>query len=196
MTVGENGGCVLVNDCYPDWLSFSCDGTSVIFEAPQVEGHNLKSLICIANSSTRDNITSDGLKNVLVKNYTKATIQLYKREALASFEDEGQRLISSIEPGNKVEVVVVFENGLTVKKTTVYLVYDEPIGQKLEHCQTVEENAIVCSGDDNECSERRSSLQGELMDENNDAGSCCGFIKYSLRRWITNFMCRLVECGG
>ncbi|CAI8594231.1 unnamed protein product [Vicia faba] len=124
-TVDESGGCVLLDDSYPDWLSFNCDGSSVIFEVPQVEGHNLKSLMCIAYSSTPDNITSDGLISVLVKNYTKATIQLYKRETLASFKDEeGERLVSSIEPGDRVEVVVVFESGFIVKKTTIYLIYD------------------------------------------------------------------------
>ncbi|KAL5080337.1 hypothetical protein RYX36_008758 [Vicia faba] len=124
-TVDESGGCVLLGDSYPDWLSFNCDGSSVIFEVPQVEGHNLKSLMCIAYSSTPDNVTSDGLISVLVKNYTKATIQLYKRETLASFKDEeGERLVSSIEPGDRVEVVVVFESGFSVKKTTIYLIYD------------------------------------------------------------------------
>ncbi|XP_058755507.1 disease resistance protein RUN1-like [Vicia villosa] len=124
-TVDESGGCVLLGDSYPDWLSFNCDGSSVTFEVPQVEGHNLKSLMCIAYSSTPDNITSDGLISVLVKNYTKATIQLYKRETLASFKDEeGERLVSSIEPRDRVEVVVVFENGFSVKKTAIYLIYD------------------------------------------------------------------------
>jgi hypothetical protein len=124
-------GCLLTDDIYPDWLSFSCEGSSVTFEVPQVEGRNLKTMMCVVYTSTPDNITSDGLKNVLVKNFTKATIQLYKREALVSFEDEeGQRVVSSIEPGNKVEVAVVFENGFIVKNATVYLVYEEPIGKK------------------------------------------------------------------
>ncbi|RHN50228.1 putative leucine-rich repeat domain, L domain-containing protein [Medicago truncatula] len=56
------GGCVLPGDSYPNWLSFKCDGSSVIFKAPQVEEHNLKSLMCIA---TADNITPDGLKNII-----------------------------------------------------------------------------------------------------------------------------------
>jgi hypothetical protein len=124
-------GCLLTDDIYPDWLSFSCEGSSVTFEVPQVEGRNLKTIMCVVYILTPDNITSDGLKNVLVKNFTKATIQLYKREALISFEDEeGQRVVSSIERGNKVEVAVVFENNFIVKNTTVYLVYEEPIGKK------------------------------------------------------------------
>lgn len=88
----------------------------------------MKTIMCVVNTSTPDNITSDGVKNVLVKNYTKGTIQIYKRETLVSFEDEeGKSLVSSAEPGNKMEVVVVFENGFVVKNTTVYLVYDELI---------------------------------------------------------------------
>lgn len=88
----------------------------------------MKTIMCVVNTSTPDNITSDGVKNVLVKNYTKGTIQIYKRETLVSFEDEeGKSLVSSVEPGNKMEVVVVFENGFVVKNTTVYLVYDELI---------------------------------------------------------------------
>jgi len=127
MDVNGSGGCFLPDDSYPNWLTFSSEGSSVTFDVPQVEGRNLKTMICIVYTSTPDNMTSDGLKNVLVKNYTKATIQLYKREALVSFEDEeGQRVVSSMESGNKVEVVVVFENSFTVKKTVVYLVYDEP----------------------------------------------------------------------
>ncbi|CAJ2662876.1 unnamed protein product [Trifolium pratense] len=61
-------------------------------------------MMCIVYTSTPDYTISEGLKNVLVKNYTKATIQLYKREALVSFEDEeGQRKVSSMECGDKVE---------------------------------------------------------------------------------------------
>ncbi|KAK2413025.1 disease resistance protein RPV1 [Trifolium repens] len=54
------------------------------------------------------------------------------KEALTiSLEDEeGTRVISSIESGNKVEVAV-FENGFIMKKT-VYLVYDnECIGKRI-----------------------------------------------------------------
>jgi hypothetical protein len=89
--------------------------------------------MCIVYSSTAEDIASDGLRNLMVKNYTKTTIQLYKREALVSFEDgEGQRLVSSIEAGNKMEVVLVLENNCIVKKTAIYLIYDETIGETME----------------------------------------------------------------
>jgi hypothetical protein len=74
---------------------------------------------------------SDGLKNVVLINYTKATALLLKKEALDSFEDEElQSLVSSIESGNSVQVAVVFENNVIVKNTTIYLVYDGPINEE------------------------------------------------------------------
>ncbi|PNX94538.1 putative TIR-NBS-LRR resistance protein [Trifolium pratense] len=122
-----SGGCFLPGNSYSNWFTFNSEGFSVTFRIPRVEGRNLKTMMCIVYTSTPDYTISEGLKNVLVKNYTKATIQLYKREALVSFEDEeGQRKVSSMECSNKVEVDVVFENNFTVKKTVVYLVYDEP----------------------------------------------------------------------
>ena len=179
-TVDEGAGCLLVGNSYSNVLSFNCNGSSVIFEVPRVEGRNLRSVMCIAYSSTPNNIAPDVVKNVLVINYTKVTIQLYKTEALASLEDEnGKRVVSSMEPRNKVEVVVVIGNGFIVKKTIIYLIYDGPVEEKMEQCQAPEENDIVCIGD-----------------ENVGAGSCSGFIKHSFRHWITNFMCRLVECWG
>jgi len=149
-----SGGCFLPGDCYPNWLTYSSEGSSVTFQVPQVEERNLKTMVCIVYTSTLDNVTSGGLKNVLVKNYTKSTIQLYKSEALVSFEDEeGQRAVSSMEPGNKVEVVFVFENDFIVKKTTVYLVYDL--------------KAIACSNDENERPVKRLSTEEEPTDDFN-----------------------------
>jgi len=142
------------NGCGEDSsVTFNCEGSSVTFEVPQMEGRMLKTImICIVYSSTPDNIASDGLTNLLVKNYTKSTIQLYKRESLISFEDEeGKRVVSSIEPGNKVHFVVVFENGFVVKRTTVYLIYDEPIAEKVEEYHAQDKNVIVSSSDENEC---------------------------------------------
>ncbi|XP_061355696.1 disease resistance protein RPV1-like [Gastrolobium bilobum] len=165
MTISESGGCLLPGDNYPYWLTFKCEGSSVSFEVPQVNGHNLKTMLCIVHSSTPDKLTSDGLKNVLVINYTKTTIQLYKREALASFEDEEwQRVASNIEPGNKVMVVVVFENEFFVKKTAVYLIYEEPIDERTEHCHAPDKNVIVSSDYENVCGVSWISPQVEWTD--------------------------------
>ncbi|KAG5054012.1 hypothetical protein JHK85_006522 [Glycine max] len=115
------GGCLLPGDIYPDWLTFNSEGSSLTFEIPQVNGRNLKKMMFHVHYSSPENITSDGLKILLVINHTKAIIQLYKRNALVSFEDEEwQGVLSKIEPGNKVQIVVVFWGKLIVYKTTIY----------------------------------------------------------------------------
>ncbi|RDX86503.1 TMV resistance protein N, partial [Mucuna pruriens] len=132
MTTSDQG-YLLPDDCYPNWLTFNNEGSSIIFEIPLVNGHNLKTMMCHVNYSSPENIISDGLKNLLVINHSKTTIQLYKRDALTSFEDEDwHKVISNIEFGNKVEIVVVFGNKLIVNKTTIYLLY-EPMDKIIEH---------------------------------------------------------------
>ncbi|MCH95471.1 TMV resistance protein N-like, partial [Trifolium medium] len=107
--------------------------------------------MCIAYSSSPDNTTTEGFKVLLVINHTKNTIQVYRRDGLlvTSDEEEWQRVISNIEPGNKIMVVVGFTNEFIVKKTTIYLVYDEPIDVNTKHCHEPDENGIVFSGDEN-----------------------------------------------
>jgi len=162
LTVDGRGSFLLPGDNYPNWLTFNAKGYSVIFKVPQVEGRSLKTMMCIVYSSSPDGIISDGLKNVLVINHTKTTIQLYKREALSSFKnEEWQRVISNMEPGDKVEIVVIIGNSFIVMRTTVYLVYDEPINEKFEQCHAPDENVLVESGDKNECAAKRISLEVE-----------------------------------
>lgn len=97
-------------------------------------------------------------------NHTKTTIQLYKREAFASFEnEEWQRVVSNMEPGDKVEIVVVFGNSFIVMKTAVYLIFDEPVVEILEQCHTPDKNVDI--GDENECAAMRISRQVEPTDD-------------------------------
>jgi hypothetical protein len=105
--------------------------------------------------SSPDNITLEGCQAVLIINYTKTTVQVYKRDTLTSFEDEDwQRITSNLEPSNKVVVMIVFGEGFTVEKTTVSLLYDVPINKEMEHCDAVSmEDAIVSSDDDNNVSD-------------------------------------------
>ncbi|KAL5133289.1 TMV resistance protein N [Glycine soja] len=163
MATSDGGGCLLPGDSYPDWLTFNTEGSSVTFEIPQVKGRNLKKMMCHVHYSSPENITSDGLKNLLVINHTKAIIQLYKRNALVSFEDEEwQGVLSKIEPGNKVQIVVVFWSKLTVCKTTIYLIY-EPMNEKIEHSHAPNKNVMDSSGDENECVVGTISLQVESI---------------------------------
>jgi len=166
LTVDGRDGFLLPGDDYPNWLSFNSKGYSVIFEVPQVEGRSLTTMMCIVYSSNQYDTTSDGFENVLLINHTKTTIQLYKREALSSFEnEEWQRVISNFQPGDKVEIVVVFGNSFIVMRTTVYLIYDEPINEKFEQCHVPDETVLVESSDENECAAKRISLQVEPADD-------------------------------
>jgi hypothetical protein len=106
--------------------------------------------MCIVYSSSAENTTTEGFNVVLVINYTKNTIQIYKRDGLlATSDEEWQRVISNIEPGNKIKVVVGFTNDFIVKSTTIYLVYDEPNDVKMKNCREPDENGIVSGGDEN-----------------------------------------------
>ncbi|KAI9104349.1 hypothetical protein K1719_022921 [Acacia pycnantha] len=101
-----------------------------IFEVPQIMGKSLKGLIvCIIYLSSQHNMTSVYPVGVLVSNRTKATIKLYRKDATtaSNVEDKWQDMISNLEPGNRVELIVTFSCELRVKSTLVYLVYDEDV---------------------------------------------------------------------
>ena len=95
------------------------------------------------------NVTSAGFQGVLIINYTKATIHIYKKDALTSFEDEEwQSITSNLEPGNKVKIVVVFGEGFVVDRTTLSLLYDEPVNKEMKCCHVVDEEDVIVSGND------------------------------------------------
>jgi len=54
-----------------------------------------------------------------------------------------------------------------VKKTVIYLVYDEPIGKNMELYHVPYLNDITCRGDENECSVMRISTEEEPTDDFN-----------------------------
>jgi len=116
-----------------------------------MKGSNLKSMMLfVVYHSSSDNLTSEGCQGVLIINYTKTTIQLYRRDTLTSFEDEDwQSITSNLGPGNKVEIMVVFGEGFIVEKTTLSLLYDEPINKEMEHCNAVDEEDGIVSALDN-----------------------------------------------
>jgi hypothetical protein len=122
-----------------------------------MKGSNLKSMMLyIVYYSCSENITSEGCQGMLIINYTKATINAYKRDTLTSFEDEDwQSITSNLEPGNKVGVIVVFGEGFIVEKTIVSLLYDEPVVTEMESCDAVDEEDVIVSGNgDNEAINR------------------------------------------
>jgi len=109
-----------------------------------MKGSNLKSMMLfVVYHSSPNNMTSEGCQGVLIRNYTKATIQAYKKDTLTSFEDEDwQNITSNLEPGNSVEVMVVFEEGFIVEKITISLLYDKPLDKELEQSNAVDEEDV------------------------------------------------------
>lgn len=124
-----------------DWLSFSCKGCSVTFEVPKMKGNLKSTMFRVIYSSSPDNITSTGFQNVLIINHTKTIIQVFKTDLTFVEDEEWQSITSNLEPGNRVEVMVVFGERFVVEKTTVYLLYEEETIHK-------EMDVIVSSDDD------------------------------------------------
>ncbi|XP_015950412.2 disease resistance protein RPV1-like [Arachis duranensis] len=159
------------------WLTFGSKGSSVVFEVPQMNGCNLKAVtLRILYSSSSETILSECLKNVLIINYTKSTIQVYKQDTLASLEDEeGKTITSHIEPGNKVEILLVGYKFI-VKRTTVYLIYDEPVDHYAEHYQAdviVSSDNYIISSDNNDMEiDECSSVSGGSHDRSKKKYSC------------------------
>ncbi|KAK4270042.1 hypothetical protein QN277_023128 [Acacia crassicarpa] len=124
----------LPGDNYPHWQNFKGEGSSIFFEIPQIMGKSLKGLIvCIIYLSSQDNMTYVYPISVLVSNHTKATIKFYQKDATTALNDEDnwQDMISNLEPGNRVELIVTFACELRVKNTLVYLVYDEDVSNRI-----------------------------------------------------------------
>ncbi|KAI5391816.1 hypothetical protein KIW84_076572 [Lathyrus oleraceus] len=163
---GTWGSFLLPSDNKSNWFTFSCKSCSVSFDVP-MKGSFLKSMTLFVVYSSPDKITSEGCQGVLIINYTKATIQTYKSDTLTSFGNEDwQTITSNLEPGNKVEVMVVFGEGFIVEKTTISLLYDELINTKMELCDAVDEEDVIVSESDNVDVPVDNSVTGPAQDEN------------------------------
>ncbi|KAK7339805.1 hypothetical protein VNO77_20490 [Canavalia gladiata] len=123
----------LNGDKYSNLQTYKGEGSSVLFKMPKVIGHKFKGIaICVVYSSSLGDIAYKYLRNVLIINHTKATIQLHKREVLTSPKvKEWQFIMSDLGPGDEVEIVVDFKPEFTVDTTAANLVYGESIEQNL-----------------------------------------------------------------
>ncbi|XP_045832544.1 disease resistance protein RUN1-like isoform X3 [Trifolium pratense] len=133
-TTNDCSGFCLPDSNYPSWLAYTCEGPSVYFQVPEDNDRHMKGTILrVVYSSTSENRAAECLTNVLIINYTKCTIQIYKGDTIMSFNDEDWKgLTSNLGPGDNVEIFVVFGHGLIVKETTVYLIYDQSNTTKFE----------------------------------------------------------------
>ncbi|MCI03493.1 TMV resistance protein N, partial [Trifolium medium] len=134
LTSNDSSDVFLPSGNQPSWLAYRGEGPSAQFQVPEDIDRHMKGIIlCVVYSSTPENIGAESLTSVLIINYTKYTIQIYKRDTVMSFNNEDwKNVTSNLEPGDDVEIFVVFGHGLIVKKTTVYLFYDQSITTEFE----------------------------------------------------------------
>ncbi|XP_058746938.1 uncharacterized protein LOC131619917 [Vicia villosa] len=130
----------LPGDNYPSWLAYRGEGPSIQFQVPQDADCGMKGItLCVVYSSTPENLTTECLTSILIINYTKFTIQIYKRDTVMSFNDEDwQGVISNLGVGDNVKIFVAIEHGLIVKETAVYLIYGQSTAMKVEPTIEVE----------------------------------------------------------
>ncbi|GAU30757.1 hypothetical protein TSUD_354820 [Trifolium subterraneum] len=130
----------LPGDNYPFWLAYKGEGPSILFQVPGDSHWCMKGItLCVLYLSTPENLPTECLTSVFIINYTKFTIQIYKRDTVMSFNDEDwQGVVSNLGVGNNVEIFVAIGHGLTVKETTAYLIYDQSNDVKIEPSITVE----------------------------------------------------------
>ncbi|XP_028778267.1 TMV resistance protein N-like [Neltuma alba] len=113
----------LPQDNYPDWLCFESEGSSASFKTPRVLGCLMGMVIYIIYSSSQDSMASVYPVGFMIKNFTKGTMDFYKRDdAATSADDDWHKIILNLEPDNEVEITVNFAQKHIVKKTLIYLV--------------------------------------------------------------------------
>lgn len=125
---------------YPSWLAYACEGPSVLFQVPEdIHCHMNGIVLSVVYSSTSENMATECLTNVLIINYTKCTIQIYKGDTVMSFNDEDWKgLTSNLGPGDNVEIFVAFRHGLIAKETVVYLIYNHSVTVETDSSINVE----------------------------------------------------------
>ncbi|XP_068478257.1 uncharacterized protein [Phaseolus vulgaris] len=132
LETSESCDVFLPSDNYPYWSAYMAEGDSVCFTVP--ENFNFEGMIlCAMYLSTLEKTTTECLTSVLMVNYTKCTIQLFRGDTIISFNDvDWQGLISHLVCGDKVGIFVIFADGFVVQKTAVYLMRDRSIDKEME----------------------------------------------------------------
>ncbi|KAL4394837.1 hypothetical protein AHAS_Ahas02G0191900 [Arachis hypogaea] len=160
----------------PGLLTFSGEGSFVTFQVLHINGRNLKSMmlhIVFYSTSSTFITTTEGLilENVRILNLSRDTSNVFKGDKLASFKDEDREiLLSSLEPGDTVRIVVALGSGFIVKKTIVYLIYDDepPIEENLEHFNDDEDDIVCSTGDDVVASVNEGTLGIDVIAADDD----------------------------
>ncbi|KAI9081646.1 hypothetical protein K1719_036382 [Acacia pycnantha] len=117
----------LPGDQYPDWFIYKGEGCIVNLRVPQVKAYQLKAMLLnVVYYSCMDNTTTPQfLINVVIINYTKATIMQHGGDWTTFHEDaKWQSIIPSVQPGDLVELVLSIGPQFLVKMIAAYLIYD------------------------------------------------------------------------
>ncbi|KAL2330854.1 hypothetical protein Fmac_018435 [Flemingia macrophylla] len=143
LATGESCDDFLPGDNFPYWWAHTGDEHSVYFTMPDnccIKGITL----CIAYLSNPEITTIECIRSIIMVNYTKCNIQIFKRDTVISFNDiDWQCMISHLELGDQVEVFVTFRHELVVKKIAVYLMYGESDDMEIEPLPEPKDNAFT-----------------------------------------------------
>ncbi|CAL0329513.1 unnamed protein product [Lupinus luteus] len=135
---GSNGSSdlVLPGDNVPYWLAYEGEGHSTLFEVPcEDRDWCMKGMtLCVVYSSTPQKMEAEYPFILLIINHTKLTMQIYKRDTKAYLfnDEEWQGIISNLGAGDKVQIFFAFGHGVTIDRTAVYLINDQPITLETE----------------------------------------------------------------
>jgi hypothetical protein len=124
LTTNDSSSFFLPGGNHPSCLAYTGVGPSAPFQVPKDVDCRMEGIVLrVVYSSTSEKMAAECLTSVLIVNYTKCTIHIYKRDTIISFNDEDwNNVTSNLGPGDDVKIYVAFGHGLIVKKTIVYLV--------------------------------------------------------------------------
>lgn len=142
ITTNDSSGFFLPGGNYPSWLAYTSDGPSAPFHIPKDIDCPMEGIVLrVVYSSTSETKAVECFTSVLIINYTKCTIHIYKRDTVESFIDEDwKNVTSNLQPGDDVKIYVVFGHGLIVKETTVCLIYGKSVIMEVDSSIKMEMN--------------------------------------------------------
>lgn len=90
------------------------EGHSVSFNVPQNSGMK-RMILCVVYLATPGIMATERLRNVLIVNYTKCTLQIHNHGSVISINDEDWHgIMANLGSGEKVEIFMTFDHGLVV----------------------------------------------------------------------------------
>ncbi|WJX91836.1 hypothetical protein P8452_73558 [Trifolium repens] len=171
LTTNDSGKFFLPGDNYPSWLAYTGEGPSIHFQVPEDSDCCMKGItLCVVYSSTSENTATECLASILIINYTKFTVHIYKRDTIMSFNDEDwKNVTSNLGPGDNVEISVAFGHGLIVKETAVYLIYGQSITMEVDADEKdVLKNDVDANSNQRDMHEA-SKRHEEILNQSEDA---------------------------